>query len=80
VSQLIIIHRYKTFIIGSRFFLPAAEFFWWPGRNILPGVGNTAPVHCIEYTLLTCHTLGMDWMKQLQNLPSYLFVANRVPL
>jgi hypothetical protein len=27
VSQLIIIHRYKTFIIGSRFFLPAAEFF-----------------------------------------------------
>ncbi len=25
----------------GRIFLPAAEFFWWPGRIIFPGVGNT---------------------------------------
>ncbi len=53
VSQLIIIHKYKTFIIGSRFFLPAAEYSGWPGRIILPGVGNTGEEAPFLYRILT---------------------------
>ncbi len=81
VSQFIIIHRYKTFLIGSRFFLTAAEFFWWPGQIILPGVGNTAPLadggqgrrSMYLYRVMGRHSLNFqkaDRVKPPASLPS----------
>ncbi len=51
-------HR-STMIIQAaagygRIFLPVAEFFWWPGRIIFPGVGNTG-------TVQLCFIVDISW-------------------